>query len=80
MPGTVTKRDESDFELTMEDLSKVKPTPMMVYNGRVLDQPAKARSVPIGGGRTKRVNVCIHRRLVTQPCRTCEYEAPRVDL
>lgn len=77
MPGT-RKTDEDDFDFVVAEYPPLDGPKFQVVNDRILDVPKKTRSIPVGGGHTKSVTICLHGTLVTQPCALCQYEAPRV--
>lgn len=82
MPGTFDsqgrKWDESDSAFQMEAAETETVKDYNVDQGRVFDVPTRHKSVSVGKGMTKSVAVCIHGRLVTHPCPTCEFEAPKL--
>lgn len=81
MPGQYDhqgrKWDESDFEFQTEEMSEDSAKDFKVDRGRVFDVPTRHRQIKTGIT-SKSIAVCIHGRLITHACPTCEYEADRL--
>ena len=75
----VQKTDETNFSFQLDVWAPDHKSPAFsVEEDRVFDIPKKKRSIKIGPETTRSIAICIHSRLVTHPCPTCEYEAPRI--